>query len=247
MERTDATTQEPVYRPRNPRASPLYRCICEHADELREAGHIHRRVEDETLDRFLDRGDLHKGFARVHCDACGHEYLLPFSCKTRCFCPSCHQKRMLIYGEWVEEEVLGPVPHRQYVFTVPKLLRGAFHQRHRLGELCRIVGRLLSEAYRAADPDGQPGFILFVQTFGDLVTFHPHIHALVTDGVFHPNGVFRVLPPIPAELLEQQLLRRAVLETLLADEANRRGPGGQAAELAAQWLLRGQPGADRGR
>jgi hypothetical protein len=108
-------------------------------------------------------------------------------------------------------------PHRQYVFTVPKILRGAFHQRYRLGELCRIVGRLLSEAYREADLDGQPGFILFVQTFGDLVTFHPHIHALVTDGVFHPNGVFRVLPPIPADLLEQQL-RRAVLEMLLADE-----------------------------
>jgi len=30
---------------------------------------------DETLDRFLDCGDLHKGFARVHCDACGHEPL----------------------------------------------------------------------------------------------------------------------------------------------------------------------------
>jgi len=117
---------------------------------------------------------------------------------------------MLIYGEWVEDEVLAPVPHRQYVFTVPKLLRPHFHQRHRLGELCRIVGRLLTEAYRAADPDGQPGFILFVQTFGDLVTFHPHIHALVTDGVFHSDGVFRVLPPIPGELLEQQL-RRAVL------------------------------------
>jgi hypothetical protein len=37
---------------------------------------------------------------------------------------------------------------------------------------------------------------------------------LVTDGVFHPNGVFRVFPPIPAGLLEQQL-RRAVLEMLL--------------------------------
>jgi hypothetical protein len=118
---------------------------------------------------------------------------------------------MLIYGEWVEEEVLAPVLHRQYVFTVPKLLRPCFpsfgpypahpcattHQRHRLGELCRIVGHLLTEAYREADPDGQPGFILFVQTFGDLVTFHPHIHALVTDGVFHPNGVFRALPPSP--------------------------------------------------
>jgi len=47
MERTDATTQEQVYHPRNPRASPLYRYVCEHADELREAGHIHRRVEEE--------------------------------------------------------------------------------------------------------------------------------------------------------------------------------------------------------
>jgi len=38
------------------------------------------------------------------------------------------QKRALIYREWVEEEGgLGPVPYRQYVFTAPKVLRGAFH------------------------------------------------------------------------------------------------------------------------
>ena len=41
---------------------------------------------------------------------------------------------------------------------------------------------------------GQPAFILYVQTFGDLVTFNPHIHALVADGVFLPSGTFRVLP-----------------------------------------------------
>jgi hypothetical protein len=113
MEWRDATTQEQVYRPRNPRASPLYRCVCKHADELRDAGHIHRLVEDETLDRFLDCGDLHKGFAWVHCDTCGRGYLRLLSYKTRCFCLSCHQKRMLIYGEWVEEEVLAPVPQRR--------------------------------------------------------------------------------------------------------------------------------------
>jgi hypothetical protein len=124
---------------------------------------------------------------------------------------------VLVYGEWVEEEVLAPTPHRQYVFTVPKVLRAFFHH-HRLGELYRIVDRLLTQAYREADPDGRPGFILFVQTFRDQVTFHPHIHALVTDRVFQPNGVFPVLPPIPGALLEQPL-RRAVLEMLLADEA----------------------------
>jgi hypothetical protein len=44
------------------------------------------------------------------------------------------------------------------------------------------------------DPRGQPAFILYVQTFGDLVTFNP-IHALVADGVFLPSGTCRVLPP----------------------------------------------------
>ena len=59
---------------------------------------------------FLASGDPHHSFARIYCDACGHDYLLAFSCKTRYFCPSCHQKRVLLYGEWVEEHVLAPVP-----------------------------------------------------------------------------------------------------------------------------------------
>ncbi len=108
---------------------------------------------------------------------------------------------MLAYGDWVEEEVLQPVSHQQYVFTLPKLLRYHCHQRYRLGAFCRIVSRLLNEACEETAPWGRPGFILFVQTFGDLVTFHPPIHALVADGVFSETGAFRVLPPIPGALL----------------------------------------------
>jgi hypothetical protein len=55
------------------------------------------------------------------------------------------------------------------------------------------------------NPRGQPGFILYVQTFGDLVTFNPHIHALVADGVFLPSGTFRVLPPLPEDSLCEAL------------------------------------------
>lgn len=29
-----------------------------------------------------------------------------FSCKTRYFCPSCHQRLMLAYGEWLEDQAL---------------------------------------------------------------------------------------------------------------------------------------------
>ncbi len=31
-----------------------------------------------------------------------------------------------MFGEWITEEILYPLPHRQYVFTVPKMLRPHF-------------------------------------------------------------------------------------------------------------------------
>lgn len=110
---------------------------------------------------------------------------------------------MLAYGEWVESNVLAPVPHRQYVFTLPRLLRPIFARRRELlGKLCNIVERLLARAYGRARPGARPGMILFVQTFGDLVNFNPHIHVLAADGTFDADGGFTVLPPIPRKVLE---------------------------------------------
>jgi hypothetical protein len=206
-----------IYRPRNPRVSPLYQCVRRHGEDLDAAGLVHRPVEAEVLERFLDCGDLHKGFARVYCDQCGHDYLLAYSCKTRYFCPSCHQKRMLAYGEWLEDNVLAPVPHRQYVFALPKLIRLFFrYRRPYLGELCRLVAALLKAGFKVMAPQGQPAFVLYVQTFGDLVTFNPHIHALVADGVFLPCGTFRVLPPLPEAAL-REALRRKLLDFLCSE------------------------------
>jgi len=45
-----------------------------------------------------------------------------------------------------------------------------------------LIGQRLTECFRAAQPDARPAFILFVQTFGNLVTFQPHVHALVAEG-----------------------------------------------------------------
>jgi len=171
------------------------------------------------MERFIRCGDPHHGFARINCDTCGHDYLLAFSCKTRYFCPSCHQKRVLVYGDWVEENVLSPVPHRQYVFTVPRLLRPIFARRRAwLGELCRIAARLLVDAYAEAFPGARPGLILFVQTFGDLANFNPHVHVLAADGAFGAEGTFVPLPAIPEGLLAEGF-RRAVLGFLVRQQA----------------------------
>jgi len=208
-----------VYRPRNARASPLYQCADPHLAELRSEGRLQRLLEERVIERFLKCGDAHHGFARVYCPGCRHDYLLAFSCKARYFCPSCHQKRVLAYGDWVEQNVLAAVPHRQYVFTVPRMLRPIFsRKRGLLGELCHIVERLSIRAYSGAGVEGRPGLILFVQTFGDLLTFNPHIHVLAADGVFRADGAFVVLPAIPVKLLERGC-RIAVLKLLVAEGA----------------------------
>jgi hypothetical protein len=50
-----------IYRPRNPRASPLYQCVTHHYEALEDGGHFTRPVEEQVLARFMDCGDLHQG------------------------------------------------------------------------------------------------------------------------------------------------------------------------------------------
>lgn len=59
---------------------------------------------------------------------------------------------------------------------------------------------------------------MFVQTFGDLVNFNPHLHVLAAGGAFLPNGRFVALPRVPAILLAEGF-RRAVLDFLVKNEA----------------------------
>jgi hypothetical protein len=60
--------------------------------------------------------------------------------------------------------------------------------------------------------------ILFVQTFGDLVNFNPHLHVLAADRAFLADGRFAALPPVPGNLLAAGF-RRAVLDFLVKNEA----------------------------
>ncbi|MBU2510205.1 transposase zinc-binding domain-containing protein [bacterium] len=52
-----------------------------------------RPVIGEVVRFYLKSDHLKEGFARVRCPNRAHEFLLQFSCKVRCFCPSCQAKR----------------------------------------------------------------------------------------------------------------------------------------------------------
>jgi len=91
------------------------------------------------------------------------------------------------------------VPHLQWVFTIPKRLRPYFrYDRGLLGKLCRAAYETVVAVYRLElDGDsGVPAMVGAVQTFGDLVHWHPHIHAIVAEGVFTEGGRFVHIPDI---------------------------------------------------
>ena len=109
------------------KSSPLWKCFHAHFDHFTAAYPrdyqsrygVLRGVIPEVVDKFMQCGDFAKGFARVRCDECSHEYLLAFSCKGRWFCPSCHQKKVQVFGAMLAESIVAVVPHRHFTFTIP--------------------------------------------------------------------------------------------------------------------------------
>jgi hypothetical protein len=173
----------------------------------------------DVIRRYLDCGDLHFGFARVKCEDCGHEYLLAFSCKRRHFCPSCHQKRVVEFGEWLCEEVLKYVPHRQWVFSIPKRLRIYFMMdRKLLAKLSQCAWKVLNLylTQAVAYDDAKAGAAVAVQSFGDFQNFNSHLHVIATDGCFYGKGSFKTCPtPNPKDL--EDLFRYEVFKMLKSE------------------------------
>jgi ribosomal protein S27E len=151
-----------------------------------------------VAERYLDCGNPRCGFARIRCPDCHAEHLLMFSCRTRGFCPSCHSKRLEEWGEWMREELLLDVPHRQVVFTIPRMLRIFFkYNRRLLGELCRLALRSLTRYFEVTTgSELMPGVIAAIQTFGNRMNLHPHLHFLVTEGGVDGAGLFHKIPRI---------------------------------------------------
>jgi len=151
--------------------------------EANEGGYF-RPIIKEVVERYLDCGNPKCGFARIRCPDCREERLVMFSCRTRGFCPSCHAKRLEEWGEWMRETLLLDVPHRQVVFTIPKRLRVFFKfNRRLLGDLCRCALRSLICYFEIVTGSAlTPGVIAAIQTFGDRINLHVHLHFLVTEG-----------------------------------------------------------------
>jgi len=93
--------QAAVYRRRRPERTVLYGVVQGSLEtwlaskwEEDEDRPVPAWVEREFR-AFLRCGILALGFARARCGSCGQDFVVAFSCKTRCLCPSCNSRRMV--------------------------------------------------------------------------------------------------------------------------------------------------------
>jgi hypothetical protein len=214
------------YRRREPENTVLYQVVREQLETFlarrEDQGHpVPWFIERESR-AFLECGILANGFVRVHCDACGKDRAVAFSCKGRGFCSSCGGRRMADTAAWLVDRVIPVVPVRQWVLTVPFPLRFRMaYDAPFTSEMLRVFVRAVFASLRRRArryrriPRLECGSVTFIQRFGDALNLNVHFHALVLDGVYEDvDGSLRFLPlgPPGREELER-VLRRIARQT----------------------------------
>jgi hypothetical protein len=146
---------------------------------------------EQAFRRYLGCGILANGFARAHCDECGHDFLIAFSCKGRGVCPSCNTRRMAETAAHLTDHVFPRLPVRQWVLSVPKRLRYFLQRDTALqGAVLRILLRGVERCLREHSPGcgttTRIGAVAFIHRFGSNLNEHTHFHCCIVDGVFQP-------------------------------------------------------------
>ena len=122
------------------------------------------------------------------CDHCGRLEYSYHSCRNRS-CPKCHKSDTQAWLQARENDLL-PVPYYHVIFTLPQELRGYTRQYQK-----DVYGLLIKSAADAilkltADPKyvgGRVGVMAVLHTWGSNLSYHPHVHCLVTGGGLSPD------------------------------------------------------------
>ena len=163
------------------RAPDLAEILRAHAPPLEALGPQRRRVVRDIINcRTATLG----GHLQV-CDHCGREIPFYNSWRNR-HCPQCQS---LDQARWVEAQTrdLLPIPYFHVVFTVPPSLHSFFlaDRRVAFGLLFAAAMEALHDVCRER-LGALPGTIAVLHTWSQTLTFHPHVHCIVTGGGLSP-------------------------------------------------------------
>src|SRR6266545_1502153 len=150
------------------------------------------------------------------CRSCGVERPSYNSCRNR----HCPKWQALRQARWVEARMQRalPVPHFHVVFTLPAELRPLVaHNRERLFTLLfdTVASTLLDVARDPKRLGALVGITAVLHTWARNLSFHPHLHCIVTAGGLAPDGRAWV-PSAERFLLPVKVLSRVFRGRFLA-------------------------------
>ena len=123
------------------------------------------------------------------CDDCGQRLYVYHGCRNRS-CPACHREQTC---KWLDQRTteLLPCDYFHVTVTLPQTLRAVFrsNQRALYSLLMRTAGDALIQL--ADDPKhlgARVGILAVLHTWAGNLTYHPHVHLLVTGGGVDPQG-----------------------------------------------------------
>jgi hypothetical protein len=123
------------------------------------------------------------------CNHCGKLRYSYHSCRNRS-CPKCHKSDNQAWLQAREKELL-PVPYYHVIFTLTHELSGfmRLYQQDLYSLLIKTAADSVIKL--AADPHyvgGQVGVMAVLHTWGSNLSYHLHVHCLVTGGGLSPDG-----------------------------------------------------------
>ncbi|MEA3495681.1 MAG: IS91 family transposase [Bacteroidota bacterium] len=123
------------------------------------------------------------------CDDCGHLRISYNSCRNR-HCPKCQGLKK---EQWIisREEDLLPVKYFHVVFTLPHELNGLIlkYQKELYNLLFKTVWSVIQGfAKNKKFLGAKSGMITILHTWGQNLSFHPHLHCIIPGGGLDENG-----------------------------------------------------------
>jgi hypothetical protein len=153
------------------------------------------------------------GGHRYRCCDCGDEFWICHGCRNRS-CPKCHGRQMQDWLDHRRAELL-PCDYFHLVATVPEELRHAFlsDQKFMYSLLMKIVAGVVADLAKDSKRVGAvPGILMVLHTWTAQMSYHPHVHLLVTAGGVTDDGLHWRTPPgkflVPVKALSRVIAAR---------------------------------------
>jgi hypothetical protein len=163
-----------------------------------EIADIFRRFESDYHQQYYMGCDQQKAFNAIlncrsqnmgghtlTCNNCGYVQHAYNSCRNR-HCPKCQYLKQIVWVDKLKARLL-PVTYFHIVFTIPSAMHKLFYTNQ---EICYdLLMKSASQAILKAGENprflgAKTGCVAILHTWGQALTYHPHVHILVPAGGF---------------------------------------------------------------